>query len=61
MSDPFLFIHRVPTDESIEIKSALDSLLDVLSHFVVMTADISTVEEGEYTDIRIVIHVKEVK
>ena len=61
MSDPFLFIHRVPTDESIEIKSALDSLLDVLSHFVVMTADISTTKEGEYTDIRIVIHVKEVK
>lgn len=61
MSDPFLFIHRVPTDECIEIKSALDSLLEVLSHFIVMTADISTTEEGEHTDIRIVIHLKELK
>ena len=61
MSAPFLFIHRVPTDESIEIKAALDSLLEVLSNFVLLTADITTEEEGEYTDIRIIIHIKGVK
>ena len=61
MSQPFMFIHRVDTDEAIEIKSALDSLLEVLRNFIDMTADISTVEDGNYIDIKIVIQIKGVK
>lgn len=61
MSQPFMFIHRVPTDEAIEIKSALDSLLEVLSHFIDMTADISAEEFGDDTDIKIIIEIKGVK
>ena len=61
MSTPFLFIHRVLTENVVEVKSAIDSLLEVLTHFVDMTADISTVEENEYTDIKVVIHIKGVK
>ena len=56
-----MFIHRVPTDNAIEIKAALDSLLEVLRNFVDMTADINTAEEGEYTDIKIVIQIKGVR
>lgn len=61
MSTPFLFIHRVLTENAIEVKSAIDSLLEVLTHFVDMTADITTSIENEYTDIKVVIHVKGVK
>ena len=61
MSQPFMFIHRVDTDQAIEIRSALDSLLEVLRNFIDMTADISTVEDGNYIDIKIVIQIKGVK
>lgn len=63
MSQPFMFIHRVPTDSAIEIKAALDSLLEVLRNFVDMTADISTSEDrdGVHTDIKIIIQIKGVK
>ena len=61
MSQPFMFIHRVPTDSAIEIKAALDSLLEVLRNFVDMTADINTEEFGDDTDIKIVIQIKGVK
>lgn len=61
MSQPFMFIHRVPTDSAIEIKAALDSLLEVLRHFVDMTATIDAEEFGDDTDIKIVIQIKGVK
>lgn len=61
MSQPFMFIHRVPTDSAIEIKAALDSLLEVLRNFVDMTADINAEEFGDDTDIKIVIQIKGVK
>ena len=61
MSQPFMFIHRVPTDNAIEIKGALDSLLEVLRNFIDMTADITTEEFGDDTDIKIVIQIKGVK
>ena len=61
MSQPFMFIHRVDTDEAIEIKAALDSLLEVLRNFIDMTADISSEEFGDDTDIKIVIQIKGVK
>jgi hypothetical protein len=61
MSSPFMFIHRVPTDSAIEIKSALDSLLEVLRNFIDMSADITTEEFGDDTDIKIVIQIKGVK
>lgn len=56
-----MFIHRVPTDSAIEIKAALDSLLEVLRNFVDMTADINAEEFGDDTDIKIVIQIKGVK
>ena len=60
---PFLFIHRVENDNVIEVKDGIDSLLEVLRHFVDMTADISTSEDrdGVHTDIKIVIQVKGVR
>lgn len=61
MSQPFMFIHRVATDEAIEIRSALDSLLEVLRNFIDMTADVSVEEFGDDTDIKIVIHIKGIK
>ena len=61
MSQPFMFIHRVDTDQAIEIRSALDSLLEVLRNFIDMTADITTEEFGDDTDIKIVIQIKGVK
>ena len=61
MSQPFMFIHRVPTDSAIEIKAALDSLLEVLRNFVDMTADIQVEEFGDDTDIKIVIHLRGMK
>jgi hypothetical protein len=38
---PFLFLHRVQNENVIEIKAAMDSLLEVLRYFVDMTVDIS--------------------
>ena len=61
MSQPFMFIHKVPTDSAIEIRSALDSLLEVLSKFVDMTAQIDVEEFGDDTDIKIVIQIRGVK
>ncbi len=61
MSTPFLFVHRVPVDESIEIRDALDSLLIVLQKFIDMTAGISVVPDGDFADIKIVINIKGVK
>jgi hypothetical protein len=56
-----MFIHKVPTDSAIEIRSALDSLLEVLSKFVDMTAQIDAEEFGDDTDIKIVIQIRGVK
>ncbi len=61
MSSPFMFVHRIATDNAIEVKTALDSLLEVLSNFVDMTADISSEEFGDDTDIKIVIQIKGVR
>ena len=61
MSQPFMFIHKVPTDSAIEIRAALDSLLEVLRNFVDMTATIDAEEFGDDTDIKIVIQIKGVK
>jgi hypothetical protein len=61
MSQPFMFIHKVPTDSAIEIRAALDSLLEVLRNFVDMTATINAEEFGDDTDIKIVIQIKGVK
>ena len=60
---PFMFLHRVQNENVIEIKAGMDSLLEVLRHFVDMTADISTSEDrdGVHTDIKIVIQIKGVK
>ena len=62
-SSPFLFLHRVQNENVIEIKAGMDSLLEVLRHFVDMTADISTSadRDGVHTDIKIVIQIKGVK
>lgn len=61
--EPFMFLHRVENDNVVEIKAAMDSLLEVLRHFVDMTADISTSEDrdGVHTDIKIIIQIKGVK
>ena len=61
--EPFMFLHRVEKENAIEIKAAMDSLLEVLRHFVDMTADISTSEDrdGVHTDIKIIIQIKGVK
>ena len=61
MSQPFMFIHKVPTDSAIEIRAALDSLLEVLRNFVDMTATIDAEEFGDDTDIKIVIQIRGVK
>jgi hypothetical protein len=61
MSAPFMFVYRVDKDQEIEVKTALDSLLEVLRHFIDMTADINTVEEGDHINIKIVIQIKGVK
>ena len=61
MSQPFMFIHKVPTDSAIEIKAALDSLLEVLRNFIDMTATIDAEEFGDDTDIKIVIQIRGVK
>lgn len=60
---PFMFLHRVETENAIEIKSAIDSLLVVLGHFVDMTADVSSEadRDGIHTDIKIVIQIKGVR
>jgi hypothetical protein len=60
---PFMFLHRVQNENVIEIKAGMDSLLEVLRHFVDMTADISTSadRDGVHTDIKIVIQIKGVK
>ena len=60
---PFMFLHRVQNENVIEIRDAIDSLLEVLRHFVDMTADVSTMEDrdGVHTDIKIVIQIKGVK
>lgn len=61
--EPFMFLHRVLNENVIEIKDGMDSLLEVLRHFVDMTADISTTEDrdGVHTDIKIIIQIKGVK
>ncbi len=61
--EPFMFFHRVQNENVIEIKAGMDSLLEVLRHFVDMTADITTSEDrdGVHTDIKIVIQIKGVK
>ena len=56
-----MFMHRVPTANANEVRGALDSLLEVLSNFVDMTADIKAEEFGDDTDIKIVIQIKGVK
>lgn len=61
MSTPFMFVYRVEKDQEIDVKTALDSLLEVLRNFIDMTADIKTVEDGEYVDIKIIIEIKGVK
>lgn len=61
MSQPFMFVHKVPTDSAIEIRSALDSLLEVLSNFVDMTANINSEEFGDDTDIKIVFDIRGIK
>ena len=60
---PFMFLHRVQNENVIEIKAGMDSLLEVLRHFIDMTADISTSEDrdGVHTDIKIVIQIKGVR
>lgn len=60
---PFMFLHRVQNENVIEIKAAMDSLLEVLRHFIDMTADISTSQDndGVHTDIKIVIQIKGVR
>lgn len=61
MSTPFMFVYRVEKDQEIDVKTALDSLLEVLRNFIDMTADIQTVEDGAYVDIKIIIDIKGVK
>jgi hypothetical protein len=61
MSQPFMFMHRVPTANANEVRGALDSLLEVMRNFVDMTADIKAEEFGDDTDIKIVIQIKGVK
>lgn len=61
--EPFMFLHRVLNENVIEIKDGMDSLLEVLRHFIDMTADISTTQDrdGIHTDIKIIIQIKGVK
>jgi hypothetical protein len=61
--EPFMFLHRVLNENVIEIKDGMDSLLEVLRHFIDMTADITTTEDrdGVHTDIKIIIQIKGVK
>lgn len=61
MSTPFMFVYRVEKDQEIDVKTALDSLLEVLRNFIDMTADIQTIEDGNHIDIKIVIQIKGVK
>lgn len=61
MSTPFMFVYRVEKDQEIDVKTALDSLLEVLRNFIDMTADIQTVEDGAYVDIKIIVDIKGVK
>ena len=56
-----MFVYRVEKDQEIDVKTALDSLLEVLRNFIDMTADIQTIEDGNHIDIKIVIQIKGVK
>lgn len=61
MSHKFAIIHRTEKWNKETVMSAIDCLLEPLSHFIEMEADISTEDSGEYVDITIKFDIRRVR
>ena len=61
MSHKFAIVHRTEKYNKEVVMSVIDSILEPLSNFIEMEADISTEENGDYVDIMIKFDIRRVR
>lgn len=61
MSHKFAIVHRTEKFNKETVMSVIDCILEPLSNFIEMEADISTEENGDYTDITIKFDIRGIK
>lgn len=61
MSKKFAIMHRTERWNKDVVMSTIDSLLEPLSHYVEMEADMSVKEVGEHVEITVVFDIRGVK
>jgi hypothetical protein len=61
MSHKFAIMHRTERCNKETVMSVIDCILEPLSNFIEMEADVSTEEVGAYTDITIKFDIRRVR
>lgn len=60
-SKKFAILHRVEKEHKDAVMSAIDCLLEPLSHFIEMEADMSVEDQGDDVDILIKFEIRRVR